>query len=163
MKGVNIMEKNDISFSIDKTKFNFRVACIIEKDGVVLLHKKKQDDFWNLLGGRLKCMETCEEAIKRELKEELGATCDNVKLISVCENYFEFGGSDFHEMLVLYKVQLTAGIGNENIEDKIEIKWFNKDELDNIEIKPEFVKKLLLNGEDNFEWIVNNEIDNENK
>lgn len=49
------MVKDDISFfSSDEIKFNLRVSCIIEKDGRMLLHRKKTDDFWNLLGGRVK-------------------------------------------------------------------------------------------------------------
>lgn len=149
-----------IGFSSNKMKFNFRVACIIEKDGLFLLHKQKKDDFWNLLGGRLKYGETCEEAIKREMKEEIGTDCKNTQVLRVCENYFEFKKTKFHEMLVIFKTELMDEIKEENIEDKIEVKWFTKQEIEKTKIKPEFVKKLVLGEEGTLEWLVNDEIRN---
>lgn len=149
-----------IGFSSNKTKFNFRVACIVEKDGLFLFHKQKKDDFWNLMGGRLKYCETCEEAIRREMKEEIGADCKNTQVIRVCENYFEFNNTKFHEMLVIFKIELVGEIKEENIEDKIQVKWFTKQEIEQIKIKPEFVKQLIIDEEGTLEWLVNDEIRN---
>ncbi len=147
-----------IGISSNKTKFNFRVACIVERDGQVLLHKQKKDDFWNLIGGRLKYCETCEEAIRRELKEEIGCECKSAKILRVCENFFEFKGTRFHEMLVIFGMELLGDIKKENIEEKIEIKWFSKQELESIKIKPEFAKKMMLEKEEHLGWLVNDEI-----
>lgn len=170
------MAKDDISFnknemeiklgskrsgiSSDKIKFNFRVAGIIEKDGYFLLHKQKKDNFWNLLGGRVKYGETCEEAIKRELKEEIGCECNNTQLLHVCENFFEFEETFFHEILVIFRTELLADINKDNVEEKIEIKWFAKSELESAVIKPEFVKNMMLKRNEHIEWLVNDEIRN---
>lgn len=155
------MAKDDICFSkndSNKIKFNFRVACVIEKDGLFLLHKQKRDTFWNLMGGRLKYGELCEEAIKREIKEEIGCDCKTTRTLKVCENFFEIKGARFHEILVIFKVTLLNDIKKENIEDKIEIKWFSKQQLDSIIIKPKFAKKIMLEDEEDLGWLVNDEI-----
>jgi len=155
------MEKVDISFKTsasDPAVFNFRVACIIEKDGQVLLHRKKADDFWNMLGGRVQFGETCEEAIRRELKEEIGCECSYVKHEHICENFFELKGSLFHEILVIFRVKLKDEIDLGNIEEDIVIKWFPKEELDGVVIKPEFTKDVMFDENNKINWCVNDEI-----
>lgn len=163
------MDNNDISFEInvgekradssfDKMRFNFRVACIIEKDGQVLLHKQKKDNFWNMLGGRVKCGETCEQALRRELSEELGCSCGKVQLVHVCENFFELNKTAFHELLVIFRAELSEEINMENVEDKIEIRWFPACELDEVVIKPEFAKEMMTKTSDQISWLVNDEI-----
>jgi ADP-ribose pyrophosphatase YjhB (NUDIX family) len=44
----------------------------IEKDGKVLLVKSLSDEFWDIPGGRIHCGEKPAQALKREMKEELG-------------------------------------------------------------------------------------------
>jgi len=168
------MENNDISFSKNEKeikigrkrigissnieRFNFRVASIIEKDGNVLLHKQKKDKFWNLLGGRVKYGETCEEALRRELSEELGCCCGKTQLVHVCENFFEFKGTAFHELLVIFRTELSDEIDMKEVEENIEIKWFPKNMLNEVVIKPEFVKKMMKETSNQISWLVNDEI-----
>lgn len=156
-KEINLGSKR-IGISSNKTKFNFRVACIIEKDGNVLLHKQKKDSFWNLLGGRVKYGETCEEALRRELREETGCDCSNTQLVHVCENFFEFKETIFHEILVIFRTELLDDINSDNIEEKIEINWFPKSELDSVVVKPKFAKKIMIERNEHIGWLVNDEI-----
>lgn len=82
------MVQEDICFNKGGIIFNFRVACIIESNGRFLLHKKKTDDFWNLLGGRVKLGELCEDAIKREIREEIGCACKVDRPIKNMREFF---------------------------------------------------------------------------
>lgn len=152
------MAQEDICFNKGDMKFNFRVSCIIENNGRFLLHKRKADSFWNFLGGRVKLGELCEDAIKREIREEIGCKCKIDQLVKVCENFYKFKDTTFHEILVIFKVTLLDELKEECVENKLVIGWFSKDDLDSILIKPEFTKEILLEDEYSMGWLVNDEI-----
>lgn len=152
------MAQEDICFNQGNMKFNFRVCCIIENNGRFLLHRRKTDSFWNLLGGRVKFGELCEDAIKREIKEEIGCDCKIDQVVKVCENFFRFKDTTFHEILVIFKVTLLDELKEGCIENKLVIEWFLKDELESILIKPEFTKEILLEDKYSMDWLVNDEI-----
>lgn len=61
----------DISVILDRYKFNYRVACIIQNKDKILLHKNKEDIFYALPGGRVKIGENSISALKREFMEEI--------------------------------------------------------------------------------------------
>lgn len=65
-------EAMDLTFRTDKGKFNFRVGAILIRDGKVLMVKNARASYYYSVGGRVKYNETCDEAIVREVKEELG-------------------------------------------------------------------------------------------
>lgn len=81
--------------------------CMFLHEGNILAGKgvdKKTDKvFYRLFGGGIEIGETSEEAIIREIKEELGATAINLKKLSVTENIFEYQGNKMHEITFLYK------------------------------------------------------------
>ena len=48
------------------------VRAVIEKNGKILLVKKDNTDWYNFPGGKIEEHESKEEALKREINEELG-------------------------------------------------------------------------------------------
>lgn len=71
------------------------VIGIIKKDGKYLIHKRPSPgllaDLWEFPGGKRKEGETLEEALRRELKEELGAEVKDEKLfLKVRHAYTQF-------------------------------------------------------------------------
>lgn len=67
---------------------NIRVGAIIIKDDKVLMVKNNRDDYYYSVGGRVQLGETAEQAIKREVKEELGFEVEVDRLGFICEAYF---------------------------------------------------------------------------
>lgn len=63
-------------------------------------------DFCRLVGGGIEFGETSIESIRREIKEELGETLKNEKLLTVIENVFEYNGDKKHEITFLYSGEL---------------------------------------------------------
>ncbi len=59
----------------------------------------KQQRFYRPLGGEIEFGELAEEAARRELREEVGAEIENVRLLQVAENIFTFLGSRGHELV----------------------------------------------------------------
>ncbi|MTI49920.1 NUDIX domain-containing protein [Sporosalibacterium faouarense] len=66
------------------------VRVLMIEQGKVLLVKHTYQDYWYLPGGGVKKGEIFEDAIKREVKEELGAELINYKLFGVYNNFFEY-------------------------------------------------------------------------
>ncbi|HXZ83634.1 MAG TPA: NUDIX domain-containing protein [Acidimicrobiales bacterium] len=58
--------------------------------------------FQRPFGGGVDFGERGEEALRRELREELGVALGTVRLTGVVENLFVFEGSPGHEILLLY-------------------------------------------------------------
>ena len=62
----------DVSFKVDNAKFNYRVCAIMISDGKILATKDERSPFYYLPGGRVQMGETAEDAVVREIQEELG-------------------------------------------------------------------------------------------
>ena len=67
--------------------------AILIKDEKILLVKHTYQNSWFLPGGGLKSNETYEQAIRRELKEEMGISVSDLKLHGIYNNFYE-GKSD---------------------------------------------------------------------
>lgn len=82
------MEK-DLTVPVGKDgMINIRVGAIIRKGDQLLLAKDKRDGAYYTLGGRVQLGETAEEAVKREVEEELGFPLEVKALSYIHENFF---------------------------------------------------------------------------
>lgn len=104
-------------------------SLMIIVEGDKLLAQKIQDvvkgtTFFRLLGGGIEFSETSLKALKREVKEELGATTQNEKLLKVIENIFTYNGKNGHEITFLYSGEI---IEKELIDKKI-VKILDKED-----------------------------------
>lgn len=148
------MKGNDICINNENAKFNFRVAAIFRYNNKVLIQKSEKDDFYGLIGGRVKLGEKTIEALKREIKEEVDFDVkeENCKLLRVCENFFSYNFKKFHELLFIYCIDIED---KDNIEkqdfvcfDKNTTKmcWFKQEKIQDIDIRPKEIKDALLSN-----------------
>ena len=64
----------DLSFRVDNQKFNYRVCAVILSEGKILtVYHSALSPYYSLPGGRVTMDETAEQAVVREVQEELGA------------------------------------------------------------------------------------------
>lgn len=145
---------NDINVKINDINFVCRSCAVIRNGDKVLFQKRKNDKYYALPGGKIEVLETVEAALKRELKEELGVEVEVKDVVSVVENFFEFNNEKVHQYIFSYEVKLLDDKYNnldefEGIETLKEVifKWFNINELDEEEIKPDYLVKQLKNNE----------------
>ena len=142
------MDNKNITFVNGENKFNFRVAILIENRDKFLL--ETAGEFWNMIGGRVQFGESSLEAAKRELKEELNIEVDNLTLINISENFFEWMGKKQQEILFIYKATLSDEyeiISKDEFKclDTDEVfKWHNKASIESLVCKPEIIKKLIF-------------------
>ncbi len=90
-----------------------KIAAVVIQNDKLLLVKKYGKDVWTCLGGKPEGKETEEEALLREIKEEIG--CD-AKIISKLGDYFSEAIFDkgFSVKLSVYLAELKGEI---NLQD----------------------------------------------
>lgn len=96
-----------ISAMIGLARFHFRVAGVWLRDGHVLLQGDAREDFWALPGGRVEIMERAEDALRRELREELALVDPGVtRLLWITQNFFHYPewGGDQHELGLYFEI-----------------------------------------------------------
>ncbi len=136
----------DIKFEVEGYKFNVRSSCIIKDkihSKVLLTNMRAITDHEALLlpGGRLELLENSNEAIKREIKEELNLELD-FKLISIEENISK--SNKFQMLEFVYYAELNSfddiKLPNDGW-DKFKILEIK--DIDNIDIRPKTINSLI--------------------
>ena len=128
------------------------VAAIIKNEsGKILIaqrnFKKSQGGLWEFPGGKIEKDETKEEAIIREIKEELTIDIKVDKYLA--EKVFNYPDKDIN----LIAMECTRIGGNVELTEHEDYKWVTSDELTNFEFAPadefivERVKKNTLKYE----------------
>jgi 8-oxo-dGTP diphosphatase len=106
-------------------------AAILEKDGRILIAKRKQGDrfagLWEFPGGKLEPGETPEACLRREILEELGAAVRVDGLFSTSR----YACTAYEVELLAYHV--THVEGELRPREHEEIRWISPSELENFE------------------------------
>jgi 8-oxo-dGTP diphosphatase len=81
--GVRVVDA-DQPRSMDRTLVQVAVGVLVREDGSFLLTSRPEGKayagYWEFPGGKLELGETVEQALRRELQEEIGITIDNCAL-----------------------------------------------------------------------------------
>lgn len=154
-----------MKLEINDAVLAIRAAGIIKYKDFVLLHKSKTDQFWSLMGGGVEILEKTQDAMLREVKEELGIDCSIDRLAFVVENFFLFNEQKWHEIGFYYLLNADHKILNPDIdmtpkakESDLVFKWFHLDEIDSLTLYPEFLKEKLKCIGGNIEHVVTDEL-----
>lgn len=136
----------DIKFEVDNYKFNVRSSTIIkDKDNkkVILSNMRGITDHeaFILPGGRPNLLEDTEQAIKREIEEELHVDLD-FKLISVEENFVE--SNKFHMLEFVYYAEIESFDCVKVLDDGWDkFKIVAVKDIDNVDVRPKTIKNLI--------------------
>ena len=100
-------------------RFRVGVFAVIERDGGYLLAHRCDIDWWNLAGGGLEYGETVEEGLAREVREEIGASIDIVRLVGV------YSKPRKRELVLTFLCRLAEGSPEPGTSDEVsEVAWF---------------------------------------
>ena len=79
---------NDMTVVVGGSVLNLRVGAIITRGDQVLMVRNEREDYYYSVGGRIQVGETSEQAVLREVTEELGsrwrstASASSMRIIS---------------------------------------------------------------------------------
>ncbi len=156
----------DISFKGGNDNFKLRVTGIIMNGDSVLLDKHSVDNKYRLPGGRVSINESSEDAIKRELEEEIGVIFDIDSFVGITEEfYINYEGIKTHCINLYYKAKFSNPEEINKIEfDRLEddhgtsvqhgFKWVKLSDLESINLVPKEIKKCIINNESNIHYII---------
>lgn len=137
-----------------------RSCAILQRNGHVLLTRGVADDFWALPGGRLDPGEMSDEALVRELGEEIGVTGVRVRrLVWVVENRFAYQGSNYHEVGFYYVVDMPPAAcplreGEfRGREAHIVFQWFPLTSVVALDVRPAFLRTRLMGLPEDVEYV----------
>ena len=129
------------------------VAAALIRDGRVLLGHRSPTrrwypDVWDVLGGHVDGDESPEEALVRELREELGIAVDThlgEPLTRVVDPDGQGGGLDITIWIV---TSWSGEVANRSPEEHDELRWFTRDELPGLRLAharlPELLDRALV-------------------
>lgn len=145
----------DISFKCDDKKFNYRVcAMVISNNRILAMHDERSPYFY-LPGGRVAMGETAEQAVVREIQEELGITAKIVRPLWLNQAFFteDVDNLHYHELCIYFLMDISEtdllqkGDSFAMLEGKHThvFEWLEFDRLKNEYFYPLFLKNEIFN------------------
>jgi ADP-ribose pyrophosphatase YjhB (NUDIX family) len=139
------------------SKLSIRVIaiCVVRHNNRILVAEGmddvKRERFARPLGGAIELGETSQQAIVREIREELEQDVTDLRLLGVLENIFEYQGQPCHEIVFVYDGCLADSSLYEAPELKLHeagwsspAHWRSLDSFgDSCQLVPEGLAKLL--------------------
>ena len=152
-----------IAFDKGNLRFSYRIAGVAIHDGKVLLQQPVEGGYCFLPGGRAELQESAKETLRREMQEELQVDVSVGRLLWVVENFFEFGGRDFHELGMYFFMTFpddapvsdtTKTFALQEGTHTFVLLWHSLDDLGTVPIYPSFLQTALLSLPESTEHIV---------
>ncbi|MDY3006635.1 NUDIX domain-containing protein [Anaerococcus sp. AGMB00486] len=150
----------DISFINNKEKFNYRVCGIIIKENKILAMKDERSSYYYLPGGRVMIGERAEDAIIREIKEELEIDASIIRPLWLNQAFFRENVDklQYHELCIYFLMDIE----NTSISQKgnkftlqegnhtHDFEWLYFDSLTDLYFYPLFLKDEIFNIPETF-------------
>ena len=137
------MRQQDFRTKIGSTVFGVRATALIVKDNRLFVIE--DEDGCYTIGGAIQVNETTEDAVVREVKEELGVTSTAGPLAFVVENHFEQAGIHYHNIEFHYLVDLLeeAPLVMQEETKSLPCRWIPLNQLHTFPLKPSFLRTAL--------------------
>ena len=132
--------QNDLSFKCSDCGFHFYInaaaavaGIVVNEDGKLLLTKRGVEPDYGKLdlpGGFLNPGETAEEALTRELHEELGLKVKTLEYFSSAPNEYIFSGITVFTLDIAFRAVPETTKNLRAMDDILEFRFYSEDEID---------------------------------
>ncbi len=126
------------------------VGAVIIRDGKILLVRRANEPNkgrWSVPGGLVRSGEKLKDALKREIREELGVEISVGDVACVTDEIFfdEIGNVEYHYIVVDFFADITEG-NPRAMSDAEEVGWFDLSrigEVNTVDFVEKLVRKIL--------------------
>ena len=140
-------------FRTDEYICDLRTVGVLVRDGKLLVQRDRDGSEYALPGGHVKIGETTADGLVREYKEETGADINVVKLLWTEECFWEWNGTQAHNIAFYYLIELAEGYdipdNGEFVDHKdncnVVLGWMPIEKLAEITNYPDFIKEQIYN------------------
>ena len=112
-------------------------AVLTSKQGNILLHKRRDNLQWSLIGGGMEYGESISETILREIKEETGYDAHIEKMIGIYSNpkhVIAYSDGEVRQQFsICFHCIIDSGEG-EISNESIQLRFFSRSEIEFLEI-----------------------------
>jgi len=116
----------------------------LEDDELLLIRRGNPpfQGYWSVPGGKVNWGEPLEDALKREIREELQVEVEVEKLAGIVESIIEENGEvKYHYILIDYFCRISSGSPKAS-SDAVEVRWVPLSEIQRLEVTPSLIKLL---------------------
>jgi len=145
----------DISHVFGNETFNYRVCAIIVSDGKILAMHDDRSPYYYLPGGRVAVGEAAEDAVIREVQEELGVTVRIMRPLWLNQAFFteDVTKQRFHELCIYFLMDIEdtdllsrgACFSTKEGQRLHQFEWLAFERLKEEYFYPTFLKKDIFN------------------
>lgn len=157
----------DVVLKTENGRFNYRACAVILNDNKILAMTDENAPYYYLVGGKVGLHETAENAVLREIREELNIDAEIIRPLWICQNFFteKVTKDRYHELCFYF----LADISKTDILEKgdkfvikegkhtLTFEWLNINGLDDKYIVPEFIKKEIIDLPETLKFITETE------
>lgn len=115
--------------------FEICVRGIIEHNNKILVAKDKGKNYYFFPGGHVDFEEKIEDALQRELKEELNISINEFFFVGVVENIYTEEGNQHHELNIVFNVKVKK-VKDKSKEDHMDFFFFDIERFSKEDIRP---------------------------
>ena len=146
----------DLKIKTETEEFHVRACGIIKQENKFLIMRVNKTSYYHIPGGHIEIGEDSEQAVIREIKEEIGCEVQETSLFAIQENFWLRNNKKCHGIEFYYIIKVEQQLQMQDCkkieidkgqEKLLEFKWVTSEELKNIDLRPSNIRDILINEE----------------